>query len=102
MVVLKRIGPMSLARVYTILMIIFGLLMGAFYALMGLYIQTADPVAAAELSALGFAGNMFTPWALIIMPVTYAIIGFLGALIGAGLYNVVAKRVGGIKLDLSK
>jgi uncharacterized membrane protein YagU involved in acid resistance len=38
--------------------------------------------------------------AIIIFPVLFAIIGFLMGIIVAFVYNVVAKRFGGIKLDL--
>jgi len=38
--------------------------------------------------------------AIIVAPIMYACFGFIGALIGAALYNVVAGIVGGIELDV--
>ena len=103
MVTLKRIDPLSLAKIVALLMVIVGLFLGIFYAIiLGPYIVNLDPNAAAELEAAGIAGGMFTPWAIIIMPIVYGVMGFLAGLIGAWLYNMFARGIGGVKLDLSK
>jgi hypothetical protein len=38
--------------------------------------------------------------AIVALPIFYACIGFIGTLIGAVLYNVVASMVGGVELDV--
>jgi hypothetical protein len=38
--------------------------------------------------------------ALIIMPIFYGVIGFIGGIIGSLLYNLAAGVIGGIRMDL--
>lgn len=44
--------------------------------------------------------GFFSPFSIIYMPVSYAVVGFISGAIGALLYNLVAKFVGGIKIEL--
>ena len=37
---------------------------------------------------------------VIVLPIMFAIMGFIGGAIGAFIYNIVAKYVGGLQLDL--
>jgi len=83
MVVLKKIGVMSFAVIYAIMMAIFGLILGIGYAIMP----------GSPLSGLGI-------YAIILVPIMYAAIGFVGGAISALLYNVLAKWVGGVKLEI--
>lgn len=93
MSVLKKIDALSLARVITVIYAIIGLFMGLFYYAMG-------QVLPSEELMLSAAPYIYSAWMILIMPVAYAIMGFIGSLIIAGLYNVVAKKTGGVKLDL--
>jgi hypothetical protein len=36
----------------------------------------------------------------VFFPLCYAVIGAIGGLIGAGLYNVIAKYIGGIEMEI--
>ena len=94
MVVLKKIGILSVAKVQAILMIVVGLVLGIFYAIVAASIDktqyTSEPIV-----MLGW-------WSILIMPVFYGILGFILGAIGAWLYNIVAKKVGGIEIELSK
>jgi hypothetical protein len=36
------------------------------------------------------------------MPIIYAIMGFIMGVIGAWLYNLIAKWVGGVQIELEK
>lgn len=47
-------------------------------------------------------GAMFSGVFLIIMPILYGIFGFIFVAIGCLLYNVIAKFVGGIEIELEK
>ena len=44
---------------------------------------------------------LFGAGAVVILPIVYGCIGFVGGLIMAPLYNLVAKVVGGIEVELS-
>jgi hypothetical protein len=45
-------------------------------------------------------GAMIGVGAIVFFPILYACIGFIGALIAAWLYNLVAGMVGGIELEV--
>ncbi|MEK6885818.1 MAG: hypothetical protein AABX17_02535 [Nanoarchaeota archaeon] len=102
MVELKRIGPLSLAKLETIFMAFIGLLIGIFYAIIGMFISGLSEGALQEAGLDASSTIMFSPWAIIVMPLLYAILGFFSGLIGAGLYNLVAGWVGGVKIELSE
>ena len=95
MVVIKKIGILSLAKLETILMAIFGLLLGIFYAILAAVIGTGETLTDITLIQFGWLS-------IIIFPVIYAILGFVTGIIGGWLYNVIAGWVGGIELELSK
>ena len=94
MVVLKRIGVLSAAKLEGLLMVIFGLIMGIIFAVFG--------AAGATLSGFGAFGASVGILAIIIMPIFYGIIGFIGGAVGAFLYNLIAGWIGGIELELVK
>lgn len=51
----------------------------------------------------GFSGNMgfaFGGLLLIFMPVMYAVMGFLMTALWCWMYNVIAKRIGGIEIEV--
>ena len=102
MFTLKKIGPLSLAKVQTVIMAIFGLFIGLFYAGMGLIISKV-PVEVQQQSGLTAAAMaLYTPWAILVMPIFYAVFGFIIGLIVAWLYNLTSKWFGGIQIELVK
>ena len=46
----------------------------------------------------GLFGMMFGVGAIIILPICYGLVGFIGTLIAASIYNGLAKLVGGVVL----
>lgn len=79
-----------------------GKMMGIMYALLGL-IFSAFMVIAGVIGAAGGAGAAEVGGMLgmgIFMPIAYGIGGFLGGIIGAAIYNLVAGIAGGIRIDL--
>ncbi len=90
--ILKRIGPMSCAKVSAILNALIGLIAGFFFSLFGL-------IGTAMGGADGAMGALFGVGAIIFMPILYAVFGFIGGLIGAAIYNLVVNWVGGIEMD---
>ncbi len=93
--VLTRIEPMSMAKIYAVIGAFYGLLIGVPFACIASMVgsqlsQFSDGGAA--VGGLGLA-------AIIIYPIGGALCGFIGGLIGALIYNLVAGWVGGIEIE---
>lgn len=80
------------------------LIIGAIYAVLGLVFGIIFAVVGA--AAFGFAdvpgafGLFFGAAAIIVLPLFYGVLGFIFGAVFAFLYNVLAKRIGGIKVEL--
>jgi hypothetical protein len=96
--VLKRVGVMSCAKISGAMYALIGLIAGAIFALFSLV--GAGFAAAAAESSSPLLGMLFGVGAIIILPLFYGAIGFVGGLISAALYNWLAGIVGGIELEL--
>ena len=94
--VLKRIGPISVAKIAGTIYAIFGLILGAVLSV----ISMIGLAAGGSSEAPAIAGMMFGVGAVIWLPLFYGAAGFVASLIGAALYNVFANLVGGIELQL--
>jgi hypothetical protein len=93
--VIKRIAPLSLAKVAGTLYAILGLVLGCIFSLVAM----AGAFGAQSSRAAGF-GAIIGVGAIIFLPILYGVIGFIGTLIAAWLYNVIAGAVGGIELEV--
>ena len=93
--VIKRIGPVSCAKITGTLYAILGLVIGGVFSLVAL----AGGFASNTSGAAG-VGAIVGVGAVVIFPILYGGIGFVATLIGAWLYNVLAGMVGGIELDV--
>ena len=93
--VIKRIAPLSLARIAGTLYAVMGLFFGCLVSLIAMAGGFSSQ--ASQNPALG---AMLGVGANFILPIFYGGIGFVGMLIAAWLYNVIAGRVGGIELDV--
>ena len=93
MTVLKRISPASAFKVGLVAYGIVGLFLGVFCSLIAV-----DALPLARQTHLPFARvGMF---AVILCPTFYGIIGGIGAVIAAGIYNLAAGWVGGLEVDI--
>jgi hypothetical protein len=93
--VIKRIDPLSCAKIVATLYAIMGLVMGAFFSLIALAGGFAsDRSGAAGLGALIGVG------AIVTFPILYGCVTFVVTIIGAWLYNVMAGLLGGIEMDV--
>ena len=95
--VIKRVGALSFAKVAAVLYAGVGLLIGVCFALLGMV----------GLSSLGsssgapsFLAPIFGVGAIIILPIFYGVLGFIGTLIAATLFNVAAGMTGGVEIDV--
>jgi hypothetical protein len=91
--ILRRIAPLSTAKVAGVLFALLGVLIGLFGALFGSFFDAS--------AGEGFGGS-FGIAAVFIFPVMYGLLGLIGGLISAFLYNVVAGWVGGIEVELEE
>ncbi len=93
--IVKRIGPLSFAKISGMLYGLMGLIFGAIISLFSVVGGAFAP--AKDAGALGM---LFGAAAIVILPIFYGILGFVMSLIGAALYNLVAGWVGGVELDV--
>lgn len=87
----KRIGVLSLAKIFGLLYAIFGLIFGALLAVLSLFGLNAEET-----------GLFFGAASIIIFPIIYGILGFIGGLITAFFYNLVAGKIGGLEVEITK
>ena len=83
---ITRIDPIQAGKVLGVLYAILGLLVLPFVVLSALF---------GEQGAAGLVLGLF-------FPILYGVMGFVGSIIGAALYNFVAARVGGIAIEVSQ
>jgi hypothetical protein len=97
--IIRRVVPMSAAKIAATLYALMGLIFGAIISIIALATGGA-------FSALGggggMAGMLFGTAAIVILPIIYACFGFIFVLIGAALYNLVAGWVGGIQFEVQQ
>jgi hypothetical protein len=93
--IIKRVGPVSCAKITGTLYAILGLVFGGIVSLIAMVGGFAsDSSRAAGLGAVMGVG------AIVVFPILYGCIGFVATLIGAWLYNVVAGLVGGVEVEM--
>jgi hypothetical protein len=97
--IVRRLGPLSLARVTGLLYAGIGLIAGAVFSLFAL-ILSAIGQAGGTATELGPFGALFGIGAILFFPIFYGVLGFVGGLLVAALYNLVARTVGGLEIEL--
>ena len=93
--VIKRVGALSAARIGAVVYAVFGLIFGAFMSIVGM----AGAMVAPDEGS-GVFGMLFGAAAIVILPVFYGVLGFIGTLVGALLFNAAAGLVGGIEFEV--
>jgi hypothetical protein len=94
--VIRRIGPLSVAKVAGLLYAVMGLLFGGLISLFS--IVGARMIPSEETG--GIPGLLFGAAAIIVLPIFYGVLGFVMSLIAAALYNVAASAIGGVEVDI--
>lgn len=91
--IVKSIGVLSVAKIMGLIYGCMGLILAPFFLLIGLLGTIAgkqnNPFAG--IFSIGFA---------IFMPIFYGALGFIAGALGALLYNLFARLVGGFELEL--
>jgi hypothetical protein len=93
--VIKRVGPVSCAKLVGAIYAVIGLCFGAVMSL----VAVLGGMAGASGESAAF-GAVFGVAAIIVIPLLYGGLGFVTTLIGAWLYNVFAGMVGGVEMEL--
>ncbi|HUL74063.1 MAG TPA: hypothetical protein VLT86_13235 [Vicinamibacterales bacterium] len=96
--VIKRVNPLSAAKVGGVLYALLGLVIGAVVSLVAVAFSGAMAAASDQAGGSMF-GMLFGAGAIIILPICYGVIGFIGTLISAALYNLAARFAGGIEVE---
>lgn len=95
----SSIGVKSLAKMLAVAYAFLGLFIGGVLSLVS--VMGAAMGGAAGTDGGGLVAMLFGVGAVIILPIVYGCLGFLVGLVTAPLYNLVAKVVGGIEIELS-
>jgi hypothetical protein len=99
---IKRFGVISIAKMYGLLMFIFGLVFGVIYGLIlivfGAAITALTPNS--DATAGGVSTVVMGLAMMIGFPIFYGILGLIMGAIGALIYNAVAGIIGGVKFEL--
>jgi hypothetical protein len=92
---IRQVGILSVALAFGGMSAAFGLVIGVFVSIMS-----------AGLSSLagghGMVSVFFGIGGIIVLPLMYGIGGFIGGLISAFVYNIVANFIGGVRIKLVK
>lgn len=99
--VIRSIGILSLGKLMGLMYAGIGALFGVLYALFAL-------IGGGAMMAMGGGGEAFSGGmmmgmglaAVIVLPIFYGLLGFLAGLLSAWLYNLAAKYVGGVEVDI--
>jgi hypothetical protein len=89
---IKSIGVLSAGKINAAINALFGLIFGGIFSLVAL----AMPNAGGD----GPEAILLGAGAVIILPIMAGISGFLGGILWAAIYNLIAGMVGGIELTV--
>lgn len=95
MMTIRKIDPLSAGKLLGCFYALIGLVFGGFLTIVAIVGVAAD---GGQNAAIG--GLVTGIGAILIMPLFYGVAGFVGGLIGAFLYNIVASIAGGISLEI--
>lgn len=94
---IRRVDPFSAMKVLGVLYAVIGLFVGAIFSLVSMAGFMAAAAGGEDSGAFAF---IFGAAAIIVAPIFYGILGAVGGLIMAAIYNVIAKVTGGIQIEL--
>ena len=92
--VVKSVGVVSVGRMYGAISAAMGLLFG-----IGIALFSVLGAGLADGTQSAILGPVLGVGAVIVLPIFYGVLGFIGGVIGAVLYNVFAAMVGGVEIE---
>lgn len=96
----KRIGVLSLGKVMGAVYGGMGLLFGLIFSLVSLLGAAFGSAFQDSTGLESLFGLLFGVGAVVLLPIFYGLMGFLAGLLTAAIYNLVARLVGGLELEL--
>lgn len=100
---LKKLGILSVAKIYGLFGVIFGLIIGVLAALVAVTMGTLGAASAGD-----DAGGMLAMTAgmgclyILLFPLLYGVICFIGGALSAWIFNFVAPRAGGLEMEFNQ
>ncbi len=92
--IIRKVGIRSLANIVALVYVVFGFFAGAILTLVSLagagLGESSDAVAKAT----------FGPAAIVVLPILYGVLGYLGAAIAGWVFNYAAAARGGLRIDI--
>ncbi len=98
--VITKVGVLSLGKLLGIMYAAIGVLFGGLYALFAVVGGGAMLAMGGDEGAMG--GGMMMGMgvaAIIVLPIIYGVLGFIGGLITALFFNIAAKYAGGLEVE---
>lgn len=89
---LRRIDPVQFALVSAIIYAVLALII----AVPAMFFMMAASSVSKEMMPMFFTG----PLMIVVLPIMYGVAGFIGGIIFAALYNLVAGWTGGVEITL--
>ena len=98
--IVRRVRPLSLGKMLGAMYVTLGLIAGLIISAVSVLGFAIGSVAAPD--ELGnMAGLLFGVGAVVFIPLVYGTLGFIGGLIAALVYNLIAGVVGGVEIEVA-
>ena len=96
---IKRVGVLSLAKIFAIVMLVLGLIIGVIYGLFFMLLGGAlfSQAGGRDAAALGVVGGLA---AMVMIPLFYGGLGFVMGAIYAAVFNAASGVLGGLELQV--
>lgn len=92
--VVKSVGVVSVGKMYGAITAAMGLLFG-----IGIALFSVLGAGLADSTESAILGPVLGVGAVIVLPIFYGVLGFIGGVVGAALYNLFAAMVGGVEIQ---
>ncbi|MEZ5345499.1 MAG: hypothetical protein R2681_08095 [Pyrinomonadaceae bacterium] len=102
---IKKLGVLSVAKIQAVMMLVLSLLIAIPYGLIIIVFSLIGGVGAGSQDGMsglmvGGGGIVMGIVVMIALPIMYAIMGFIAGAISALVYNIFAKLVGGVEIEV--
>jgi hypothetical protein len=99
---IRKLGVLSVAKMYAAIMLVISLLISIPYGLIVIIYALfgAGMLQGNAALAIGGGGVVLGIAIMIGVPIMYSLMGFIGGAIGAFLYNIFSSFVGGIEVEV--